>query len=107
MISVSQSVFFARILCIQLVSDVHFYLKTEKRFFSDDVVFCFYFLEFGVWTTVNCDEETYEIELVDKMVLKDGRVTSSQELIKNTKKLKYLYYLITTGIMVLLVIITA
>ena len=66
----------------------------------------FYILEFGVWTKVNCDEKTYEIELVDKMVLKDGRVTSNQELINNTKKQKYWYYSITSSIVVLLVIIT-
>ena len=66
----------------------------------------FHISKFGVWSKVNCDEETYEIELVDKMVLKDGRVTSSQELINNTRKLKFWYYSITTGIIVLLVIIT-
>ena len=66
----------------------------------------FHISKFGVWSKVNCDEETYEIELVDKMVLKDGRVTSNQELINNTKKLKYWYYSITSSIVVLLVIIT-
>ena len=64
-------------------------------------------LELRTWTKVNCDEVTYEIELVDKMVLKDGRVTSNQDLINNTKKVKYWYYSITSSIVVLLVIITA
>ena len=63
-------------------------------------------LELRTWIKVNCDEETFEIELVDKMVLKDGRVTSNQELINNTKKQKYWYYSITSSIVVLLVIIT-
>jgi len=63
-------------------------------------------LELRTWTKVNCDEETYEIELVDKMVLKDGRVTSEEELIKNKKKLNIWFYSITTGLMILLVIIT-
>ena len=63
-------------------------------------------LELRTWTKVNCDEVTYEIELVDKMVLKDGRVTSNEELIKNKKKLDIWFYSITTGLMVLLVIIT-
>ena len=66
----------------------------------------FHISKFGVWSKVNCDEETYEIELVDKMLLKDGRVTSNQELINNTKKQKYWYYSITSSIVVLLVIIT-
>ena len=66
----------------------------------------FYISKLGVWSKVNCDEETYEIELVNKMVLKNGRVTSNQELINNTKKLKYWYYSITSSIVVLLVIIT-
>ena len=63
-------------------------------------------LELRTWTKVNCDEETYEIELVDKMVLKDDRVTSEEELIKNKKKLNIWFYSITTGLMILLVIIT-
>ena len=63
-------------------------------------------LELRTWTKVNCDEKTYEIELVDKMVLKDGRVTSEEELIKNKKKLNIWFYSITTGLMILLVIIT-
>ena len=66
----------------------------------------FHISKFGVWSKVNCDEETYEIELVDKMVLKDGRVTSDKELIKNKKKLNYWFYSLTAGLMVLLVIIT-
>jgi hypothetical protein len=40
------------------------------------------------------------------MVLKDGRVTSEEELIKNKKKLNIWFYSITTGLMILLVIIT-
>ena len=63
-------------------------------------------LELRTWTKVNCDEKTYEIELVAKMVLKDGRVTSEEELIKNKKKLNIWFYSITTGLMILLVIIT-
>ena len=63
-------------------------------------------LKLRTWTKVNCDEETYEIELVAKMVLKDGRVTSEEELIKNKKKLNIWFYSITTGLMILLVIIT-
>ena len=35
------------------------------------------------------------------MVFKDGRVTSSQELIDNSKKLKFWYYSITSTIVVL------
>ena len=58
-----------------------------------------------VWSIVNCDEENYDIKLVDKMVFKDGRVTSSQELIDNSKKLKFWYYSITSTILVLLVIV--
>ena len=53
-----------------------------------------------------CDEETFEIKLVDKMVFSDGSITTGKELTKKYKKMKFRYYSLTAGFIVLLVIIT-
>ena len=53
-----------------------------------------------------CDEETFEIKLVDKMVFSDGSITTGKELTKKYKKIKFRYFSLTAGFIVLLVIIT-
>ena len=56
----------------------------------------------GFFYDVICDNKIIEIELVDKMVFSDGRITTGNELVAK----KYWAYTITTSIIVLLVIIT-
>ena len=53
-----------------------------------------------------CDEKTFEIKLVDKMVFSDGSITTGKELTKKYKKMKLKYFSLTAGFIVLLVIIT-
>ena len=53
-----------------------------------------------------CDEETFEIKLVDKMVFSDGSITTGKELTEKYKKMKFKYFSLTAGFIVLLVIIT-
>ena len=60
--------------------------------------------KYGIFTRVNCDGEYYEIEKVDKLVYKDGRVKLNKELTKHSIIAKFSYYSITVGLMVLLFI---
>ena len=61
----------------------------------------------GLFFDVTCDNELFSVELVDKMVFSDGRITTGNELVANKKKDTFWAYTITTSIIVLLVIIIA
>ena len=61
----------------------------------------------GLFFDVTCDNEIFSVELVDKMVFSDGRITTGNELVANKKKDTFWAYTITTSIVVLLVIIIA
>ena len=60
----------------------------------------------GLFFDVTCDNEIFPVELVDKMIFTDGRITTGNELVANKKKDTFWAYTITTSIVVLLVIIT-
>ena len=55
---------------------------------------------------VKCDEELFEVNLVEEMVSKYGKTTTGQELIIKKKERNFWTYTITAGVIVLLVIIT-
>ena len=55
---------------------------------------------------VKCDEELFEVNLVEEMVSKYGKTTTGQELIIKKKERSFWTYTITAGVIVLLVIIT-
>ena len=55
---------------------------------------------------VKCDEELFEVNLVEEMVSKYGKTTTGQELIIKKKEKNFWTYTITAGVIVLLVIIT-
>ena len=63
--------------------------------------------EIGLFFDVTCDNEIFPVELVDKMIFTDGRITTGNELVANKKKDTFWAYTITTSIVVLLVIIIA
>ena len=65
------------------------------------------FGKIGLFFDVTCDNEFFSVELVDKMVFSDGRITTGNELVANKKKDTFWAYTITTSIVVLLVIIIA
>ena len=60
----------------------------------------------GLFFDVTCDNEIFSVELVDKMVFSDGSITTGKELTKKYKKMKFRYFSLTAGFIVLLVIIT-
>ena len=55
---------------------------------------------------VKCDEELFEVNLVEEMVSKYGKTTTGQELIIKKQERNFWTYTITAGLIVLLVIIT-
>ena len=55
---------------------------------------------------VKCDEELFDVNLVEEMVSKYGKITTGQELIIKKKERNFWTYTITAGVIVLLVIIT-
>ena len=57
----------------------------------------------GLFFDVTCDNEIFSVELVDKMVFSDGRITTGNELAANKKKDTFWAYTITTSIVVVLV----
>ena len=59
----------------------------------------------GLFFDVTCDNDFFSVELVDKMVFSDGRITTGNELVANKKKDTFWTYTITTSIIVLLVVI--
>ena len=61
--------------------------------------------ESGLFFDVTCDNEIFPVELVDKMIFTDGRITTGNELVANKKKDTFWTYTITTSIIVLLVVI--
>ena len=55
---------------------------------------------------VKCDEELFDVNLVEEMVSKYGKTTTGQELIIKKKERNFWTYTITAGVIVLLVFIT-
>ena len=55
---------------------------------------------------VKCDEELFEVNLVEEMVSKYGKTTTGKELIIKKKEKNFWTYTITAGVIVLLVFIT-
>jgi hypothetical protein len=55
---------------------------------------------------VKCDEELFDVNLVEEMVSKYGKTTTGKELIIKKKERNFWTYTITAGVIVLLVFIT-